>query len=63
MGVTPDEGFRIDLTDRERAELAAHLKRTAALYPPGRRPASDFKDRQLEAALARLRGDLDKLRR
>jgi carboxyl-terminal processing protease len=62
-GVTPDDGLRIDLTDRERAELAAHLKRTAALYPPGQRPASDFKDRQLEAALARLRADLDKGRR
>jgi C-terminal peptidase prc len=60
-GVVPDPGFALKLSDKERAELAEHL-RILETIPHQGRPAKDakprFKDRQLDMALEYLRREV-----
>ena len=60
-GVTPDKGFDVPLTDAERTALREHLDSQEILRHPDD-PARDkkpaFVDRQLEKALAHLRGKI-----
>jgi carboxyl-terminal processing protease len=60
-GVRPDKGFAIALSTKERCRLAQHLEDVEAIWPRqgGARPkAAPFRDRQLEAAVAYLRGQV-----
>lgn len=55
-GVTPDKGFLIKLSRKERDELEDHLHRLEVVRP--KEPAPDFKDRQLDTALQYLRDQI-----
>ena len=59
-GVVPDKVLK--LTTRERRDLAEHLRKLEVIERPDRRgkdkAAKDFKDRQLNAALEYLRGQI-----
>jgi C-terminal peptidase prc len=59
-GVTPDPGLQIILTPQERTDLLAHLNARSVIPRKDRpaAPAAEFGDRQLDAALAHLRGQL-----
>jgi C-terminal peptidase prc len=60
-GVTPDKGYLVKLENRERDQLAKYLHDTEIIprrdIPP-KEAKNDFKDRQVEAALDYLRGQL-----
>jgi C-terminal peptidase prc len=58
-GVTPDR--LVKLTSKEREELAEHQRDSEIIQRPGHPPKatkSEFKDRQLEAALDYMRGQI-----
>ena len=58
-GVTPDKVVK--LTSKERADLQEHLRDTEIIQPKGRTPSkekAEFKDKQLDAALEYLRGQI-----
>ena len=57
-GVTPDEV--VELTDRERRDLAEYQRAAETILPKGKARSSKFEDRQLDAALAYLRGRIEK---
>jgi len=56
-GVTPDKGFELALTAKERDQLRAHFENQLIIPPPGqaKEQAPAFKDRQLEMAVEYLR--------
>src|SRR5262249_28237111 len=57
-GVTPDEVIK--LTAKERVDLDEHLHTTEVIRPKDKpAPAKEFKDRQLDAALKYLRGQIN----
>jgi carboxyl-terminal processing protease len=60
-GVRPDEGYLVPLSVAERDNLMEHQHNSEIIYPKKgsvKPPKSDFKDRQLEAALKYLRGQI-----
>jgi C-terminal peptidase prc len=60
-GVTPDRGYAMPLSAKEREQLADYLQMRTFIYPPGRpvKPSEPgFRDRQLEAAVAYLRREI-----
>ncbi len=59
-GVRPDAGFFVPLSAAERAALHEHLRAQEIIPRRDRaaKPAPPFRDRQLEAALAYLRGQI-----
>ncbi len=62
-GVVPDKGFAVPLETKERNQLREHLDAKRIIPRPDRpreRAGEDFKDRQLETALAYLREQLKK---
>ncbi len=57
-GVTPDKGFLVELTRKEREDLAEHQRNTEIIPRrdmPTKEKPTEFKDRQLEVALKYLR--------
>ena len=59
-GVTPDKGYGLELSRKEREDLAEHLRNTE-IIPRRDRPAkekAEFKDRQLDLALKFLRDEV-----
>src|SRR5262249_37265911 len=56
-GVTPDQGFELALSAKERDQLRAHFENQLVIPPPGqaKEQAPAFKDRQLEMAVEYLR--------
>lgn len=60
-GVTPDEGFRLKLSRKERDELYEHLHNIEVIHRADATPKlakSDFKDRQLQMAVDYLRDQI-----
>jgi len=59
-GVTPDKGFELALTAKERDQLRAHFENQLVIPPPGqaKEQAPAFKDRQLEMAVEYLRSKI-----
>jgi C-terminal peptidase prc len=58
-GVRPDAGFQVELSRKEREELAEHQRNTEIIPRPDRpTKETDFKDVQLEKALEYLRGQI-----
>jgi len=58
---TPDKSYIVKLTSKEREELAEHQRDAEIIQRPGQPPKaqkSEFKDRQLEAALEYLHGQI-----
>jgi len=55
-GVTPDK--IIKLTGKERRDLAEHQRNSETIEPKGKSKLKEFKDRQLDAALEYLRGQI-----
>ena len=55
-GVTPDN--IIELSGNERRALAESLRKAETIYPKGKSKQKKFEDRQLEAALEYLRGQI-----
>lgn len=56
-GVKPDKGFDIELSRKERDDLFEHLRNSeiiAAKDKPAKKPETEFKDKQLDAALKYL---------
>jgi C-terminal peptidase prc len=60
-GVTPDKGFVVEMTRKERDDLA-EVQRNLEIIPrkdkPTKDPKADFKDRQLDKALDYLRDQI-----
>jgi C-terminal peptidase prc len=54
-GVTPDKGHVVKLTRKERDDLQEHLLKSERITGDKKAPKTEFKDRQLEAALEYLR--------
>jgi carboxyl-terminal processing protease len=62
-GVSPDAKYVLHLSSKEQRELVDFLDRQAWILPPGqdgKEKAPEFKDRQLEMALAVLRSQCEK---
>jgi carboxyl-terminal processing protease len=60
-GVVPDKGFEVKLTQRQTEELEEHQRESEVIHPKDgspRKPASEFKDKQLDKALEYLRGQI-----
>ncbi len=58
-GVTPDKNFEVKLSREERADLNEHLRDLEVIGKvKDKEPKKEFKDKQLEAALEYLRGQL-----
>lgn len=60
-GVTPNPGYELKLSSKERDQLQEHLRDQEIIHPPGYVPSAsltDFRDRQLEMALEYLRGQI-----
>lgn len=61
-GVTPNPGFTLNLSDKEREQLFEHQHDSEIIQrrdlPPKKNPKAEFKDRQLEMALEYLRGQI-----
>ena len=55
-GVTPDKVIK--LTSKERRDLEEHLRNSETIMPKGKSKTKKFEDRQLEAALEYLRGQI-----
>ena len=55
-GVTPDKVIK--LTGKERRDLAEHQRKTETIEPKGKSKLEKFDDRQLDAALEYLRGQI-----
>lgn len=62
-GVTPDQGYTINLSPKERDELADHLHQLERIFPRDRQAKetkSAFRDRQLERAVEFFREKIKK---
>jgi C-terminal peptidase prc len=59
-GVRPDKGYLVELSRKEREDLAEHQRNAEIIYPAGKGPKekTEFKDVQLEKALEYLRGQI-----
>ncbi len=60
-GVTPDKGYELKLSDKERDDLFDHQRSSEIIRgspPPSSATGNDFHDRQLEMALEYLRGQI-----
>jgi C-terminal peptidase prc len=59
-GVRPDKGYLVELSRKEREDLAEHQRNSEIIYPAGKAPKekTEFKDVQLEKALEYLRGQI-----
>jgi C-terminal peptidase prc len=58
-GVRPDKGYLVELSRKEREDLAEHQRNAEIILAPGKAPEAkekDFHDLQLEKALEYLRG-------
>jgi C-terminal peptidase prc len=60
-GVRPDKGYLVELSRKEREDLAEHQRNAEIILPPGKAPETkekDFHDVQLEKALEYLRSQI-----
>ncbi len=60
-GVTPNDGFVLNLNNKENNDLAEHQREQEIIHRPGHEPTEaqvNFKDRQLEMALDYLRAQI-----
>jgi C-terminal peptidase prc len=60
-GVRPDKGYLVELSRKEREDLAEHQRNAEIILPAGKAPEAkdkDYRDVQLEKALDYLRGQI-----
>jgi C-terminal peptidase prc len=60
-GVRPDKGYLVELSRKEREDLAEHQRNAEIILPPGKEPEAkdkDFRDVELEKGLEYLRGQI-----